>query len=262
MTTGTGNSFADNANKLTNALRYNASNGAGLRLTGGTVSGLLNIGVGSFTMSKLMLKQDINYATVVTFNPSAGSVIDQCIIQSAGTATGLVVVGGMTVKNTLVLCTDLANGVSNGADNNAFQDVTIVTNSAGTGKTGFARSYGSPTLRNVVVAGFATDYSGTAGTCANNATDKGAFGGTNYGTSGQVSVVQATEFQNVSAGTEDYRVKQSTSVKLQNNGTATGTPITDIVGQFRPATPTIGAWEANPAATPPFPFPFSPRGPL
>jgi len=217
-------------------------------------------------VSRLQFKKDDAYQSGFRLGGDSGAM-SQCIMQmgAAPANEALVVVtsGGIsTVQNVLVLTTVISAGVTNGAGNNAYANVTIVTDSAGTGKTGFAKTYGSPTLRNVVVAGFATDYSGTAGTCANNATDKGAFGGTNYGTSGQVSVVQATEFQNVSAGTEDYRVKQSTSVKLQNNGTATGTPTTDIVGQYRPATPTIGAWEANPTAAPPFPFPFSPRGPL
>lgn len=249
MTAGTGNSFADNANKLTNALRYNTSNGAGLRMSSGSAV-LLDIDIANVTISKLQFKQDSNYATGVRFATNAsGCLFDQCIVAlAAGPATGLSIGGSgvCTAKNSLIYSTAVnTTGVSNPATNNDYQDLTIVNSSAGTSATGFTLSYSAPTLKNVAVAGWATDYNGTAGACSNNATDKGSFGGTNFGTSGQVSLVPSTEWQNASSGTNDYRVKSSTSVKLKGNGTASGTPSTDIVGTTRAAPPTIGAWDVG-----------------
>jgi hypothetical protein len=250
MTAGTGNSFADNANKLTNALAYNAANGAALRQTAGGGSAL-DITCDNFSVTRLQIKQDANYGAAVIFQSGGtGRVVDQCILCLGAASSGntLTLAGGTTVTNVLVQTTaNTDNGVRNAGGNNDYKDVTIVTSSAGTGATGFTQVYGAPTLKNVAVAGYATDFSGTAGTCANNATDKSSFGGTNYGTTGQVSLVQATEFQNASAGTEDYRVKSLTSVKLKGNGTATGTPSTDIVGSTRAAPPTIGSWDVGAA---------------
>ncbi len=252
LTAGAGNSFVDNANKLTNALRYNASNGAAIRITSGITS-LLDIEVNNFSLTRLQMKKDDSYSVAVYFNTSSGCVVDQCIIATvANNARGLQMGGGVTVKNTLVYTAGVSDGVSC-SGNSDFQDLTIVTSSAGTGKTGFSQSYSVPTLANVAVAGFATDFSGTGGSCSNNATDKGSFGGTNFGTSGQVSLVPATEWQNAASGTEDYRVNSSTSVKLKGNGTATGTPTTDIVGTTRAAPPTIGAWDVGAVFVPPVP---------
>ncbi len=253
LTAGATNSFVDNAGKLSNALRFNTSNGAAIRMTSGSTQ-LLAITCANFTLSRLMLKKDSAYDVVVAYidNSFTGRVIDQCIVVHGGASEtgsfGVSLSGGATMTNSLVYNVNNTHGIRNATGDSIVQDITIVCLGAGTSVTGFGATYGAPLLKNVVVAGYATDYSGTAGTCANNATDKGSFGGTNYGTTGQVSVVKATEWEDTTATTEDFRVK-SGSAKLANNGTASGTPTTDIVGSARSgSTPTIGAWELGAAA--------------
>jgi len=255
LTAGSTNSFVDNANKLTNALRYNASNGAAIRMTSGSTD-VLAITCANFQLTRLQLKKDSDYGTVVEYidNSFAGRTIDKCVICHAGssetTSYGVQITGTTTATNSLIYNINNTNGFRSANGSNVVQDITVVCLGAGTSVTGFGIGYGAPLLKNVVVAGYATDYAGTAGTCANNATDKGSFGGTNYDTSGQVSVVKATEWENTTATTEDFRVK-SGSAKLANNGTASGTPVTDIVGSSRSgSTPTIGAWELAGAAPP------------
>jgi hypothetical protein len=76
---------------------------------------------------------------------------------------------------------------------------------------------------------------------SNNATDLSSFP---FGSSNQVSLTTANQFENVTAGSEDFRVK--TGAALINNGIRqqTYTNDLDIVGTARSTTtPTIGAWE-------------------
>lgn len=249
LTAGAGNSFADHASKTTNQLRYNASNGAAIRKTSGS-DALFDIQNSNVTISKLQLAKDSVYGYVVYMPDSgySGRVIDQCILQFNNTPANQTLLGAnITVKNTLVLARSNVPGVFNAGGASSYQNVVIANVSGGGGTTGFDTYSGSPTLRNVAVYGFATGYSGTAGTCANNATDKASFGGTNFGTSGQVSLVGSTEWESVTASSEDFRLK-STSAKLKDLGTATSVPSTDIIGQSRSGSTDIGVWELQSAA--------------
>lgn len=242
LTAGAGNSFVDHANKTTNALRYNASNGAAIRRTG-TSGPLFDIQCASFTLSKLQLAKDDNYYRVVSMPGDIdGRTIDRCILQHNGASDEVIRGRRIACKNSLLLARGNVHGFWNENGNSDLQNVTIVNVAGGSGRTGFNRQYGSPTLRNVAVYGFATDFTGTAGTCANNATDKATFGGTNYGTSGQTSLVGSTEWESVTASSEDFRLK-SASAKLKDNGTATDVPATDIIGQSRSGSTDIGCWE-------------------
>jgi hypothetical protein len=257
MQAGAGNSFADNAGKLTNALAYNASNGAALRVTASSSSPALDIQCSNFALIGIQVEKTDAYGSVISFGNSSfsGRSINQVIAQHTNntTVTGDVCLGVNDatgpVKNVLCLSAPSSGagvgGINNINQNCVYQDITIVNLGTGVGRIGFQAPYGAPLLNNVVVAGFATDYSGTAGTCANNATDKGTFGGTNYGTSGQVSVPLSTAtWQNITPATADLRAKSS-GTKLPANGTNTGTPSTDIVGTTRASPTTIGAWEAS-----------------
>jgi hypothetical protein len=78
-------------------------------------------------------------------------------------------------------------------------------------------------------------------TASNNATSQSSVG---FGTSNQVSLTTVNQFENVTAGSEDFRVK--TGAALINNGIRQQvyTNDLDIVGSARSTTtPTIGAWE-------------------
>lgn len=147
-----------------------------------------------------------------------------------------------TVQNCLVIMNASGNSVSGlrglaGTVN--FLNNTIVNiGTAGT-TTGILRTYATLTVTNTAVYNFGTDASGTmSGT--NNATDESSSGlpATNL----QTSLVGSTEWENVSAGTHDFRLK-STSAKMKDNGTASGVPSTDIIGQARSGSTDIGQWE-------------------
>jgi hypothetical protein len=124
-----------------------------------------------------------------------------------------------------------------------LQQATTGAGSGGSsaGTTGFRSSYSSSKARNCAVIEHDTDFVGTSiSSSSNNATSNGTIGGTGFGTNAQVSAVASDEFENVTAGTEDFRLK-STSTKLRGNGTATNAPATDMFNRsWNGGVPDIG----------------------
>lgn len=243
-----GQGFGDHASKLTNALRYNASNGAALTnsvngsnaytLTGGGiivdgvqfnasnsgVARVVQLGNGT-RMNKCILDANMVGSYVVSQN-TGGIQMDDCLIVQRGNASG----GIQILDSSFVL--------------NAC---TIACPASSSGR-GVNQNYATnPVVKNTVVYGFANDFQNTAGgATTNNATSNGSFAGSGWGTNGQVSV-SSSEFESVTPGSEDWRVK-STSTKLAGLGAGSVTT-SDIVGTTRSAgAPTIGAWEVSASA--------------
>ena len=143
-----------------------------------------------------------------------------------------------------------SNGFNNYGFGGSFYNCALVNTAGGSGKQGFKSTYGTFIAKNCVVYGFATNYAGTASASStNNATDAASFGGTNWGTAGQVSIVGATEWESAT-GAGDWRLK-STSAKLKANGTTgTGVSSTDIFGNTWNSPPDIGPIRFPPATGP------------
>lgn len=124
-----------------------------------------------------------------------------------------------------------------------FYNCVLANTSGGGGTTGLRATYGTFIAKNTAVYGFATATTGTAGAaCANNATDLGAFGGTNWnGGTPQISIVGSDEWEDPT-GAGDWRLK-STSTKLKANGTTgAGVSANDIYGNgWNAGTPDIGS---------------------
>lgn len=235
-----GGSFRDHADKLTNRLAYVSTYGACIRKTSGSGE-LINVNDPNFTLQNLMLKKDSNYGSLFVFADSAntGQQIDNCILVSAAGQAGLTgkncaVTNTVLYSDGVTLIGDFANGT-----NSMFN--CVVANLGAAGSTvGINRYSGTTTISNTAVTGFNTDASGTIGG-TNNATDKSSSGmpATNL----QTSLVEADEWENVASfATADFRLK-SGSTKCKDNGTATGDPTTDIIGQSRSGSTDIGAWE-------------------
>src|SRR4249920_1996467 len=84
LTTATGQSFVDNANKLTNALIYNTINGVGLRATGGYEhEQVINVGVNYVTFSKLQMASGGSH-NVSVLSLADNNLVDRCIVQHTG----------------------------------------------------------------------------------------------------------------------------------------------------------------------------------
>ncbi len=222
----------------TNALRYNTANGAAIDLSDNLIDNGSDCG---FQLTRLQIRGKVR---VLTTAANLGK-IDQSIIYGASISGTHIVEAVPPVSNCLIYTNVNVHGIftTGASSTTTLQDCTIACVANGTSNFGVAPIYDTPPCKNVVVSGFNLDYINTAGTSSNNATDKSSFGGTGFGGSGQVSVVPATEYVSVTDGSEDFRVA-SGSVKLKANGTASGTPSTDILGQTRSgSTPTIGAFE-------------------
>lgn len=240
-----GQGIRDHANRLTNALRWNASNGAALTNSVGYDYGY------AFTGANLVI-QDLQFRTTAASASGCAqgrgsSVISRCIIwTSAGYA--MPQTHACTVNDSLLVSAN-GGGIQVSGDSLVISNSTLASLS-GAG-TGIQQTYTQsipPLVKNTVFFNFATDVQNTCTTgTTNNATSKASFGGTGWSTGGQTSVTSA-DFENVSSGTEDFRIKAG-STKLIGTGAASVGSGFDIVNTARSgSTPSIGAWEAASAS--------------
>lgn len=254
LTTGAGQGFKDNAGAATNALRYNASNGAAI--TGAKHYGdIVSVTDNFVTLQNLQFRNsDSNCLGAVTTS-GTDFVADSCIFQSFVASDGACLdLGGArsTAKNCLVIV-DSASGLAGLRFNDVGSGIncTVVkpSNRAASG-TGIKTRYAAVTVQNCAVAGFTTAIATVSGTFSGSGN---AIDGSSYptGLSGQTSLTIATEFVQPSNASSvmDWRLN-STSVKCKDNGTSSGAPSTDIIGTSRPqgSAYDVGAWELISAA--------------
>lgn len=240
MRPASGQGIKDNANKLTNALRWNASNGAALTNSIGYDNAY------EFAGTNLVV-EDLQFRSTSTSASSCvkvlgGGTASRCILWRA--SGGYVVVqgaSGFTINDSLLVGAN-SSGIEALATSLVLNNCTLATVTSG--NTGIAQPFAvAPVAKNCVFWNFTTDVAGTAGGgTTNNATSKASFGGTGWGTSGQTSVTSA-DFENVSSGTEDFRIAAG-STKLINTGAAAVGSGADVVNTTRTGTLDIGAWES------------------
>lgn len=239
LTTYAGASFVDNASVQTNALRYNASNGAAIR---GTYAwaGPVAVGENYFRISKLQ----ISSTTTVALNGSnTGLIVDKCIIENSGTTNeALKTYGACIVKNSLIVgrSTGVIALLSNGT---AAYNTTFVR--TGTSTSNLVNgNYSTLTFKNCALFGGATTLAGgsaskTYTTCY---TDKASP------PSGCTTVAYDTStgsgFENKTDSTRDFRIKSTSA--LVDAGTVESThAATDIANTTRPngLAYDVGCWE-------------------
>lgn len=234
----TGQAFTENVNKLTNALRWNSSNGAALDSTANS---------NGWDIDSAITIQDLQWRRSVAFNvafdaPGANITATRCIFEINEGCYGGFWWHTPTINNCLFIHTNgsISGGAFLSSQSGGTINNSVVANLATVVST-IDCSYGTTTLRNVAVySNGSTEVAGST-TGSNNATDLAAGSGL-PATGLQTSLVGTTEWENVSVGTHDFRLK-STSAKLKDNGTATSTPTTDIVNQSRSGSTDIGVWE-------------------
>lgn len=261
LTTGSGQSFRDAAGVQTNALNYNATNGVGLRCTaaGGAT---IDIQEDYVFLNELQAQYDGTFTTTrgaIKTSANHGPYISSCIFKNSDTNAETQVA---TISNNTSDCAQFLNCLFLQAatvylksvvllgSGGIFANCTLIGASTGV-VSGFqtgGQSYNAAT-HIVNCAGFGsnafidTTTVGQAGlNGSNNASDK-AIG---FGTSNQASVTFASQFQNTTFASGDYRAK--TGGALIDTGATDTTDIpsaTDIVGTSRPQGSAwdIGAWE-------------------
>lgn len=237
-----GHGFKDHANKLTNALRWDSSLGAALTNNVSASHPYVFGGV-NLTVQDLQFRASHASATSCIAIATNPTTINRSIIWMPNSTLGNALVqssGSVTINDSLVY--SKLHGVLCNDFNAVRLNNCTVAGASSAGK-GVRQPYtAAPIVKNTVVFGFATDYEGTAGSgSTNNATDKGTFGGSGWGTSGQTGV-SASDFENVTASSEDFRIK-SGSTKLIDTGAASIGSGSDVVGTVRTGTRDIGAWE-------------------
>lgn len=249
LTCEAGASFRDNASKQTNALRWNASNGAAIN-TGDAFNDGMTVNEAFFRMVGIQLKGgggSNHFALLVT---AADVTVDSCIIQSdlplAATNSRFL------MKNTVVI-KSASGGAACGLQSSfTLVNCTIVKPSdVGAVTLGLDIQFtnGACVVKNCAVFGFttasATDGNGntTHTTCQ---TDQ-ASPLTGYTT----QTYSTSLFPNITLATCDYRAKSGSA--LLNAGTTDATnAATDIFGVARPsgASYDVGAHEFVAASVP------------
>jgi len=244
-----GQSFTDNANKLTNALRYNASNGVGLRQTSGYLI-VLTINCDYFNLIGVQIKSPSQYgASSRALLLNGTNVIARNSIFEGGGGYATVnmgsTAGSKIVNSVIVAYGDYSEGVDTNYASFNFHNCTII-NIAG-GELGVGKqNYGttsSSVVKNCAIFNWSTAAGyGTWGASTDyNATDDDAFPA---GSNNLISLTKADQFENIAgSSTLDLRVKSGNSLGAGARD-QTNTNDLDIVGQARStSTPTIGAWE-------------------
>lgn len=259
-----GASFKDHANVRTNALRYNASNGAALRNSSSS-GNVINFSGASdhVTVRNLQLKHDgtgtYNYAVSVAAHGSTMLFKDLIIegTQNSGSFAVVYHFGETFVNCLIVQRGTAANGIMNASTNQAtIIGCTVVRPSNITAAgVGIYPDYDGDIVKDTIVAGFTTDYqtrgSGTTNTDY-NATDlsDGASGFPDPGTDHNVYSMPFTTSTFVqpsdSGGTHDFRAVSSSVVDGTGVYDGTNSP-NDISGFARSDPPEIGVWELGAA---------------
>lgn len=237
-----GGGFKDNSAAATNALRYNASNGACVRFTGAGNS--FQVHDPRVTLRYLQFRKDANYNELLNMQSGeSGKVVDSCILDIATDNWAHIIQSNnaITVENSLLHVSDCLQNNSKGVKTTQNGTLTLtnctiaVTDASLTLGRATETDYAGDTvvLKNVAFYGWKTDYTGngtlTASFCAtNNSTASSALTGSDH----QFNLVAADEWESVTHGSEDFRLK-STSTKCKDTGTSTGAPAVDIIGQSR-----------------------------
>lgn len=235
LTAAAGQSFVDHADKLTNARKYDASKGVGLRATNAFGLAIDNGGgVNYCRFSRLQLQGGTHAAgtTCVYQENSTDNDWNQCIF--AGPGETRIGGTGTRIRNSLVIADKGGIGLrlKYGAD---AYNCTIVWPSdvTNTGTVGINSNDSGNVVQNCAVFGFATASSGTFDTTnsKNNATDLGSI----VGASGnQVSKTYANQFQNTTTAARDFRPKLGADT-IDTGVTDATNAADDLIGTARPS---------------------------
>lgn len=240
LTTYVGASFVDNASVQTNALRYNASNGAGIRSTA-SWSSIVVINESYFRVSKLQFSATGQPA--VNGTATTGAIFDKCIFENSSTNNEpLKTYGACTVKNSLAIqrSTYTVAALSNGT---SAYNCTFVRTGSSTSNI-ITGNYSTSALKNCAFFGGAA----TLASGSSTRTYTTCYTDTASPPSGCTTVAYDTStgsgFQNKTDSTRDFRIKAGSAL-LDVGTTDTTNAAYDIVGTARPqgSAYDVGAWE-------------------
>jgi hypothetical protein len=258
LTAGPGQSFRDNVNATTNALRYNQANGVAIKGNGygGTMCNIVDANV---IISHLQLTMTPNGHQIFFQQTTTGPLlIDSIIADSIPNGGGNIQFAkfsqaGVTGRNILYINVGGSNGVESDGSNQSFYNCTFVTTSASAPTTRmFLIGYGGVTLENCAVFGVSNLADNparmTATTCATDLAATTGFTG---------SLTYANQFVNTGLTLTSSDFREVSGANLIHAGTTDSTNIPgsiDIIGQARGSAWDIGCWQFGSVAAPYFSF--------
>jgi len=240
-----GQGFADHANKLTNALRYNASNGAALKMTTHSWGTAFDFKSVSRTEGLQFLYTGPGPEDVLDVD---SNTVFGCIVDSAingyqyGIVRALRFINSIAVARSRSGYSEYILRDSYGGSNARISGSVLIA--LGGTYTGIGQENGGGLGYSSAIFGCATAFSnlGTSGsyTFSNCATNLAALSGTGNLT----SLTGSDQFENTTSGALDLRAKSSGSLDAAGVRDQIYTNDIDILAQARStSTPTIGAFE-------------------
>lgn len=245
LTAASGASFMDNANKRTNALRYNSANGAAIRATD-AYGVAVNISTANTKVSGLQIKNSSLHPTYGrALFCTAATVLDNLIVE--GGASPVQTAGNTTLRNVLAIADGTTGNVFThaGGGTGSYYNCTGVrpSNRTAAGSV-FYFSYTTLVVKNCAGFGCTNFSNSTSFISGNNNASDATIG---FGTSNQASLTYSSQFETTSSASSahDFRTKAGASL-IDNGADTSGNGVTtDIVGFSRSGTYDIGAWETG-----------------
>jgi hypothetical protein len=255
LTAAAGQSFIDNPNRLTNALRFNSANGVSIVQPGDHVF-VIQAGSPYITISRIQAKGTGGGIPRFFFFLTSNCTVDNCIVESTtkNNNTGILYFDSAgTIRNTLIVSTgtnQIGLEVYNGTK--VINCTLVRPPEYGAGLYGYLLSGSGNTVRNSCSFGFADNPAGSGTTAdGHNCVDTTACPGT---VGNITNAVFANQFLNTVYATLDCRLKiGSNAINAGVTDTTNIPSAADIVGTARPqgASWDIGAWEyTSPGPTP------------
>ena len=256
LTTPSGASFYDHASKLSNALRYNPSNGVAVRTnTNYQHTFDLSSTVIRITGLQLANTQGSARATIKSDGSSA-LFLERSIVANAA-PFDVITCGFGDIKNSLIYTVNTgadAYGISflNGVVASSIVNCTLHGGGHATPTGVYFSSDGQHIVKNCAVFNFGSfsnnaSFANTSSS-SNNATNLASIG---FGSSNQTSLTTSAQFEATGVSSEDFRAKATGALAGNGVRAQTYTGDIDIVGSSRSTTvPYIGAWENAPAPPP------------
>ncbi len=247
----TGASFYDNANKLTNALRYNTANGAAWT---GPGTPILTISDNNVVVEGIQISDGGFGLRCIAHSGSATGCVFRDLILETGLSGGnqaVVSCEASTWINVLAIITQDAGsnayGFSNANTAGSFHNCTAVcltgTSSSG---LGFNRAYCTPLVENCASIGFSGGDFVTGLNAAYNASSDSSASGTNP----VINLTPSAQFENYATSNWDMRTKSGSGFINAGIADSAVTLDLDIVRSARSlTTPTIGVWEFSSGAS-------------
>lgn len=259
LTAAAGESFQDQAGKLTNRLAYLPAQGVAINAAGGYFTAAVKLGEAYCRVDRLQLKQTqdsgSNSSSVYIDTNGINASISSCIIVSTRTSSAAAAVNILNtsggVNTTFTNCAIYGRvQATDSTGTNWFRNCTILRGTdLGSSETAISTAYTTVALKNCAVLGsYSTFFQNVSSSSSYTATNSGSA----PGSTGNVTSLTATaQLTDTTSSAYDFRAVGTGSLDGAGLRDQTFTNDLDILGQSRStSTPTIGAFEVVAGGTP------------